>query len=59
MIALLAHGGYEGFEETPEGFRAFIPSTEFDAAQPAEILAVFPSENWSFEHERNRPDQLE
>jgi ribosomal protein L11 methyltransferase len=40
LIALLAETGYEGFEETEEGLKAFVPQGDFDEAVLKELLTA-------------------
>jgi ribosomal protein L11 methyltransferase len=40
LIALLAGAGYEGFEETEQGLKAFIPETAFDEPALKELLTA-------------------
>jgi ribosomal protein L11 methyltransferase len=40
VLAILAANGFEGFEETAEGLKAFIVQTDFDEAILRELLAA-------------------
>ncbi len=40
LLAILAGMGYEGFEETEEGLKAFIPQAAFDETALKELMAL-------------------
>jgi ribosomal protein L11 methyltransferase len=64
LIALLANAGFEGFEETENRLKAFIPSDDPDLSDVQRIAdlyglgfttATIPAKNWNAEWESNFP----
>ncbi|MEL7534827.1 MAG: 50S ribosomal protein L11 methyltransferase [Bacteroidota bacterium] len=54
-MALLMSLGYEGFEETDDGFNAYIPKEAFREAAIKETLAIFDPQSWSYTSEEIAP----
>jgi ribosomal protein L11 methyltransferase len=61
LLAILSEMDYEGFEETEEGLRAFIPEAAFDEPALKELLAMqqlgytlqpIEEQNWNAQWER-------
>ncbi len=54
-LALLAGIGFEGFEETHSGLKAYIPLDQYNETQLQEALSVFASDEWYFESQEIPP----
>lgn len=54
-MALLMNLGYEGFDETDNGYKAYIPKEAFREAAIQEGLSILGPENWSYTSEEIAP----
>lgn len=54
-MALLMNLGYEGFEESEQGYKAYIPKEAFREAALKETLDILGAENWSYTTEEIAP----
>lgn len=54
-MALLMSLGYEGFEESPHGFKAYLPKEAFREAALQEILAPLGPDAYSYQREEITP----